>query len=97
MQQKHVYPTHFLKEFTYSFLEAGRGREKEKERNIDVRNTKWLPLICAPMGTEPAAQVCPLTGNRTGDVSLCGMMFSQLSHTSQDYPAHVTQLKLRKT
>ena len=29
----------FLKDFIYLFLERGEGREKERERNIDV----WLP------------------------------------------------------
>ena len=34
----------------YLFLERGEGREKEEERNIDVRNISWLPLVCAPAG-----------------------------------------------
>ena len=35
----------FLKRF-YLFLERGEGREKERERNINV----WLPLMCPPTG-----------------------------------------------
>ena len=31
----------FKKDFTYSFLERGEGREKERERNIHQ-----LPLVC---------------------------------------------------
>ena len=31
---------HFFKDFIYLFLERGEGREKERERNINV----WLPL-----------------------------------------------------
>ena len=34
-------------------------------------------------GTEPASQACALTGNRTGDLWLWGMMPDQLSHTGQ--------------
>ena len=34
----------FLKKIIYLFLERGGGREKEKERNINV----WLPLVCPP-------------------------------------------------
>ena len=40
-----------------------RGREKERERNID-----WLPLTCPQLGTLPTMQVCSLTGNWTGDL-----------------------------
>ena len=40
--------------FTYSnfylFLERGEGREKKRERNINVRNINWLPSIHAPAG-----------------------------------------------
>ena len=32
---------------------------------------------------EPATQACALTRNQTGDVSVCGMMPNQLSHTNQ--------------
>ena len=43
------------------FLE--RGREKERERNINV----WLPLLHPQPGTWPATQACALTGNWTSD------------------------------
>ena len=47
--------TFFFKDFIY-FLERGEGREKERERNINV----WLPLVHLLLGTWPAAQVmCP--------------------------------------
>ena len=49
----------FLKDFIYLFLERGEGREKERERNINV----WLPLVCPTPGTWPATQACVLTGN----------------------------------
>ena len=35
------------------------GREKERERNINV----WLPLTHPLLGTWPATQACALTGN----------------------------------
>ena len=47
----------FLKRF-YLFLE--RGREGERERNINV----WLPLMWPPLGTWPT---CVLDGNQTSD------------------------------
>ena len=43
-----------FKDFIYSFLERGEGREKERERNISV----WLPLTWPPLGTWPATQAC---------------------------------------
>ena len=36
----------FLKRFYFVFLERQQGREKENERNINVRNTDQLPLVC---------------------------------------------------
>ena len=44
----------FLKDFIYLFLE--RGREGERERNINV----WLPLTCPPPRTWPTTQACAL-------------------------------------
>ena len=49
-------------DFIYLFLERGEGREKEREKNINM----WLPLMWPPLGTWPATQACGLTGNRTG-------------------------------
>ena len=51
------------------FLERGEGREKEREKNIDQ-----LPAT---------TQACALTGNRTGDLSLCRTKLNQLSHAGQ--------------
>ena len=34
--------TYFLKDFIHLFLDRGEGREKERDRNINV----WLPLTC---------------------------------------------------
>ena len=60
-----VFFSFFKKDFTYLFLERREGREKERERNINV----WLPLICSLLRTWPATQACALTGNRTSDPS----------------------------
>ena len=43
----------------YLFLERGEGREKEKERNINV----WLRLVHLPLGSWPATQECALSRN----------------------------------
>ena len=68
----------FLKDFVYLFLERG-GREKERERNINVR----LPLTCPLMGTWPTTQACALTGNRTSDPLIFRLALNSLKHTSQ--------------
>ena len=43
----------------YLFIFRERGREAERERNIDV----WLPLLHPVLGTWPTTQACALTGN----------------------------------
>ena len=52
----------FLRFYLFIFREKG-GREKEKERNINV----WLPLACPLLRTWPMTQECALTGNQTSD------------------------------
>ena len=47
--------------FIYLFLE--KGREGERERNINV----WLPLTHPILGSWPTTQACALTGNQTSD------------------------------
>ena len=54
--------------FLYWFLERGEGREKVRERNINV----WLSLECPPLGTWPATQACALPGNWTCDLWFTG-------------------------
>ena len=61
------------------FLERGEGREKERERYIDV----WLPLTRPLLGTWPTTQACALTGNRTSDLLFHRPALNPLSHTSQ--------------
>ena len=63
----------------YLFLERGEGREKEKERNINV----WLPPSCPQLGIWPATQACALTGNQTGNSLVHRPALNPLRHTSQ--------------
>ena len=63
----------------YLFLERGKGREKESERNINV----WLSLACPLLGTWPTTQACALTGNLTSNPLIWRWALNPLSHTSQ--------------
>ena len=47
-----IFKKHYL-------LERREGREKERERDINV----WLLLVWPLLGTWPASQACALTGN----------------------------------
>ena len=67
-----------LKNF-YLFIFRERGREGEREGNINV----WLPLMRPLLGTWSATQACALTGNRICDSLLSSLAFNPLSHTSQ--------------
>ena len=69
----------FICLFVYLFLERVEGREKERERNINM----WLPLVHPLLGTGPATQACALTGNWTNNPLLHSLVFNPLSHTSQ--------------
>ena len=60
----HLFLVFYLINWFILFLERGEGREKERERNINV----WLPLIYPQLGTWPVSQACALTGNWTGDL-----------------------------
>ena len=70
-----------FKDFIYSFLERGEGREKERERNINV----WLSLECPLLGTRPTTQAFALTGNQKSDTLVARLALNPLSHTSQGY------------
>ena len=50
----------FLNTLFIYFL-GGEGREKEREKNINV----WLPLVHPLLRTWPTTQVGALTGNQT--------------------------------
>ena len=55
------------------------GREKAKERNINV----WLPLKRPLLGTWPATQACALAGNQTRDPLVSRPVLRPRSHTNQ--------------
>ena len=74
-----------FKDFIYLFLERGKGREKDSERNMDMWNINQLTLACPHPGTWPPTQACALTGNQTRDLSVCGRTPSPVSHTSQGF------------
>ena len=67
-----------FKDFIY-FLERGEGKEKEKERNINV----CLPLMCPQLGIWPTMQACALTGNWTSNPLVCRPKLNPLGYTSQ--------------
>ena len=76
-----VWVDDFFKRSYLFIYDRGEGREKERERKINV----WLPLMCPPLGSWPAAQVCVLTGNRTSDPLVHRLVFNPLSNTSQGW------------
>ena len=47
------------------------------------RYISWLLLTCPPTGDLARIQACALTGNRTGDLLVCRLALSPLSHTSE--------------
>ena len=63
----------------YLFIFRQRGREGEREKNINV----WLPLAHPQLGTSPATQACALTGNRTSNPLVHRLAPNPLSHTSE--------------
>ena len=69
----------FLKKILFIyFLESEEGKEKERERNINV----WLPLERPLLGTWPATQAYALTRNWTGHPLFCRPVLNPLSYTS---------------
>ena len=81
-----LYPFHSFcfKDFLHLFiLERGRAGEKQWcERETSISCLSLLHL-----GSWPTTQACALTGKWTGgDLSVCGMTPTPLSHTSHDYP-----------
>ena len=70
----------FLRFYLFIFREGG-GREKERERNINV----WLPLVHPLLGTWPTTQACALTGNWTSNPLVHRPALNPLSHTSQGW------------
>ena len=66
----------------YLFIFTERGREGERERNVNV----WLSLMRPLLGTWPATQAYALTGNQTSNPLVHRPALNSLSHTSQGYP-----------
>ena len=79
MEQQANVSLSFFKDFIYLFLE--RGREGEKEGNINV----WLPFAHPLLGTRPATQALALPGNQTRDPLVHRLALSPLSHTVRDF------------
>ena len=63
------------------FQREGNGGIKRRETWMCERYIDWLSLSCPQPGTQPVTQACALTGNQTSDLSVCGRMPNQLSHT----------------
>ena len=55
-ERKHRFGFSFLKDFINFIFRLGEGREKERERNINV----WLPLMHPLLGTWPITWACVL-------------------------------------
>ena len=69
----------YLKRFICLFSHRGEGKEKKRERNINV----WLPLMRPLLGTWPATQACALTGSRSSNPLILRPALNPLSHASQ--------------
>ena len=54
--------------YLFIYLERREGREKERERNVNV----WLPLARTKLETWPETQAHALTGNQTSALSVTG-------------------------
>ena len=67
----------FKKDLIYLFLE--RGREGERERNVNV----WLPLLRSQLGIRPGTHACALTGCWTCSPLVLRLVLNPLSNTSQ--------------
>ena len=71
----------FKKDCIHLFLETGEGREKERERNITVRDSDRMPLTRPQPGTWPTTQARALTGIHRNP-SVHRPALRPLSHTS---------------
>ena len=75
--------------FTYYFfillliLERGREGERKGEKHGCERETSVVCLHTPQLGTKRATSTRALTGNQTGDLLVCRITPSQLSHAGQ--------------
>ena len=68
----------------YLFSERGEGKEKKKERNINVWEKHWLVASCPPPNGDPARNAG--TGpdrESNNDLSVCRPALNPLGHGSQ--------------
>ena len=63
------------------FLNEREGKEKERERNINV----WLPHVYSILGTLLTTQARALTGNQSSYPLFCSPVLNPLRHTSQGW------------
>ena len=75
-----------LRFYFFLFRERGTEEEREGETSMCERNVDRLPLARPQPETWPTTQACALTGNRTGDLSVCKPVLDPLSHPSQGSP-----------
>ena len=73
------------------YFERGEGKEKERERKINV----WFPLKHPVLGTWPATKA--YTGNRTSNPWVPRPALSPLSHTSQGHVFLIILYYFKKT
>ena len=67
----------FLRFYLFIFREMGKeGEEGEKHQCVVASHTP-------PLGTWPATQACPLTGNQTGNPLVHRPVLNPLTHTSR--------------
>ena len=60
------------------------GRQKERERNIDVREKHWsVASHMCPNQDKPTTQASTMTRNWNRNLLVCGTLPNHLSHTSQ--------------
>ena len=68
----------------FIYFREGKGGEKRGRGTATCkRSIDRLPLTHPQLGTWPTTQACALTGNRTGDLSLCRMTLNPLNHAGQ--------------
>ena len=67
----------------YLFSEKGEGREKERERNIDVQEKHQFVASHSPLGPSLQPRHVPWPGFQPADLLVCGITPKALSHTSQ--------------
>ena len=58
----------------YLFLEKGKGRKKERDRNIEVWNIHELPLVRPLLGTWPQPRHMPLLGIEAATLWFAGWL-----------------------